>query len=131
MDEPDTTLRAIDLKVTIGGVKRLTDGSASIYIKSQLEFSKAQFWPLSLLQGEAASILITPDNIGEDADAGTVKPKGKKGGSASQQQRFLVEAIGTVNGVPPEKLEAYYQSRMNSNLQRLQQELDKAQTKQF
>ena len=129
MDAPDTTLRAIELKANIGGVKRLTDGSASLYVKSALEFSKAEFWPLSLLQGEPATVLFTPDNIGGDADA--ITPKGKKGGTASQQQRFLLEAIGQANGVSPEKLEAYYQRRMESNLQRLQRELEQSEQKQF
>ena len=129
MTEPDAKLRAVELKTTVASVRHLKDNSLSVGLRSALEFTKPQAWPITLLQGEPCAVLIQPDNI--DADAGTVKPKGKKGGSASQQQRFLVEAIGTANGVPPEKLEAYYQSRMNSNLQRLQQELDKAQTKQF
>ena len=123
----DTTLRAVELKANIGSVKRLTDGSVSIYIKSALEFSKAEHWPVSLLQGEAGTVLISPDNIGEDAD--TIKPAGKRGGSASQQQRFTIEAIAAARGVAD--VEQYYQSRMRSNMERLQKELEKAQGEEF
>ena len=130
MPEPDTTLRAVEIAATIGGVKRLTDGSISIYIKSALEFSKAESWPVSLLQGEPAKVLIEPENIGESADI--VRPKGtKKSGSAGQAQRLIIEAIGEANGVAPEKIESYYQSRMNSNMARLQKELERAQQKEF
>ena len=129
MSDPDSTLRAVEIAATIGSVSRLKDGSASIRIRSALEFSKAAFWPLSLLQDEAATVLIQPDNIGADADA--IKPKGKRGGSASQQQRFMLEAIGAANGVPAEKLEDYYQKLLQSNIQRLQKELERAQNRKF
>ncbi len=131
MNAPDTTLRAVEIGATIGGVKRLTDGSASIYIKSSLEYSKAEFWPLSLLQGEAATVLIQPDNIGKDADAQPLKPKGTKGGSASQLQRQMLEEIGRTNGVTEDKIEQYYQRRMDANLARLNKELEAAQQKGF
>lgn len=126
----DTTLRAVELKCNIGGVKRLTDGSVSIYIKSALEFSKAEAWPVSLLQGEAGSVLITPDNIGEDAD-GVVKPKGKLAGTPSQIQRLLIESIGAANGVSKDNLDAYYQRRMDANRIRLEKELARATNQEF
>jgi len=128
-EDPDTTLRAVEFQATIGTVKRLTDGSASLYVKSQLEFSVAKFWPFNLLQHQPASVLITPELIGESAE--TVRPQGKKGGSASQQQRFLIEAIAEANGVQPDKVEAYYQKRLKLNCQRLQKELETAQAKEF
>ena len=129
MSEPDTTLRAVELSATIGSVKRLQDGSVSLYVKSNLEFTKAQAWPFSLLQGECATVLIQPDNIGDDAD--TVRPQGKRGGSASQIQRLLIEEIAKARGVAADKIEAYYQSRMASNQARLEKELAQAQKQEF
>ncbi len=128
MTTPDTTLRAVEFRATVARISRLADGAASLGLRSELEFSKAEFWPLQLLQGEPCDILVTPDNIGADADAEPVKPEGKRGGSASQMQRLVIEAIGTARGIEDAgKLEAYYQSRMQSNINRLTAELDKVQ----
>ena len=105
MTAPDTTLRAVELAATVTRCSRLKDGAASIGIVSALEFSKAAFWPLALLQGEPVRVLLEPENIGADADADPIKPEGKRGGSASQMQRLVIEAIAAARGIEePEEL---------------------------
>ncbi len=126
MTAPDTTLRAVEIRATATRVSRLVDGAVSIGFRTELELSRAESWPLLLTQGEPCTLLISPDNLGADADA--VKPEGKRSGSASQMQRLVIEAIGAARGIEDaDKLESYYQSRMQSNINRLTAELDTIQ----
>ncbi len=129
MTAPDTTLRAVEIRATVARVSRLADGAASLGLRSELEFSKAEFWPLQLLQGEPCNILVTPDNIGADADAEPVKPEGKRGGSPSQLQRHAIEALGCELGIQPgtQAMADFYASTMATNLQYIQRRIQQEQ----
>ena len=125
MPTDNQPLQAVSVPVTVGGVRWLRDRSASLNVTTSREYTIDELQPLYRLQQQPCEMLLQPEGLAV-VEKPEPEPKKNKQATASQIQRLLLEDLWDAS-VPKVSMtkEEYYQARMQRNIERLQDELEK------